>query len=306
MIPETLFLVTLLLYIVSAGLFHVPLLVRGARSLRWAQAAAAVGFITHSIAIVERSIVLGHAPYVLLREAVSTIAWTIVLLTLLMHWRRKTTSLGSPAMALASLLMLMADTLPVFGEAHPLIPQIYEDPVDAHIGAIVAAFGAFALAFSAALLYLLQERRLKEKRVHPGQPGTLSLVEVEQVANSFAAFGFSMLSLGLLLGILYAAGGLWKGFWFLEPIVLATAVTWAIYALYLYRRGVRGTRGRANMYYLLAGFSFAFFTLIFIRVLLPGQHGFRMGDTSSRIQRILMPAASPDPYQSPGGSAPEQ
>jgi ABC-type uncharacterized transport system permease subunit len=294
-IPDLLFLATLLCYVLSAGLYHVKILVRGAKGMRLAQTAAVLGFITHTIAILERSIVLGHAPYVQLREAVSTIAWVIVLLTLLVQWRRHTTALGAPALALASLMMLMADTLPVFGKTDPLIPQIYESPVDAHIGAIVAAFGAFALAFSAAILYLVQERRLKEKRVRAGQIGTLSLVEIEQVANSFAAFGFSMLSLGLMLGIVWAAGGLWKGPWFAEPIVLATAATWAVYAWYLYKRGVRGSRGRSNMYYLLAGFSLAVFTLLIIRVLLPGQHGFRMGEHGPQSSRILraLPGALP-------------
>jgi ABC-type transport system involved in cytochrome c biogenesis permease subunit len=271
---QPLFLAALLLYFLSAGLYAVPLLVRGASTARAAQAAACIGFLAHSAAIVERAIVLGHAPYVELREAVATIAWVIVLLTLLIEWRRKTTALGALAMPLAGILMFMADALPVFGQTHPLIPTLYENPLKAHIGATVAGFGGFALAFCAAVLYLYQERRLKEKRARPGEPGTLSLVEIEQVANALAAFGFAMLSLGLLLGVIWAGSGLWHGRWVTEPIVLATLAIWAVYAAYLYRRGVRGSRGRANMYYLVTGFVLVACTVLLVRVLAPGRHGF--------------------------------
>ena len=269
-----LFLAALLLYFLSAGLYAVPLLVRGAATARWAQRVALAGFLAHSLGIAERAVALGHAPYVELREAVSTIAWVMVLLTLLVEWRRHTTALGALSMPLAGVLMFMADALPVFGTTHPLIPALYDDPLKAHIGATVAGFGGFALAFCAALLYLVQERRLKEKRARPGQPGSLSLVEIEQVANSLAAFGFAMLTLGLLLGVIWAGGGLWQGRWFVEPIVLTTLATWAVYAVYLYRRGVRGSRGRANMYFLIAGFALMACTVLLVRVLVPGRHGF--------------------------------
>lgn len=269
-----LFLAALLLYFLSAGLYAVPYLVRGAATARLAQAAALLGFLAHSAGIIERAVSLGHAPYVELREAVSTIAWVVVLLTLLVEWRRKTTALGVLAMPLAGILMFMADALPVFGTAHPLIPALYNDPLKAHIGATVAGFGGFALAFCAAVLYLVQERRLKEKRARPGEPGALSLVEIEQVANTLAAFGFAMLSLGLLLGVIWAGSGLWHGHWYAEPIVLTTLATWAVYAVYLYRRGVAGARGRANMYFLIAGFALVACTVLLVRVLAPGRHGF--------------------------------
>lgn len=276
-----LFLAALLLYFLSAGLYAVPYLVHGSLTTRtgrfrinMAQAVALLGFLAHSAAIVERAVILGHAPYVELREAVSTIAWVVVLLTLIVEWRRRTTALGVLAMPMAGILMFMADALPVFGPEHPLIPVIYDDPLKAHIGATVAGFGGFALAFCAALLYLIQERRLKEKRARPGEPGALSLVEIEQMANALAAFGFAMLTLGLLLGVIWAGSGLWQGRWWAEPIVLTTVATWAVYAVYLYRRGVHGARGRANMYFLIAGFGLTIGTVLLVRVLAPGRHGF--------------------------------
>jgi ABC-type transport system involved in cytochrome c biogenesis permease subunit len=270
---QALFTIALILYVLSAGLYHVPVLLRGSRGGRAAQIAALLGWLCQSAGIMQRSIVFHEAPYVTLRGAVATIAWVIVMLTLLVEWKRRTASLGVPAMPIAALMMVLADTLPLFGQTHPLMPVLHRNPMTAHIGSIVAAFGSFALAFCAALLYMVQERRLKQKRIAGARPDALSLTDIEQLANTLAAFGFSMLTLGLLLGGAWAASGVWKGRWYAEPVVLATIATWIVYATYLYMRGVKGSRGRVNMYYLIVGFALVAFTLLVIRPILPGQHG---------------------------------
>ena len=270
---QTAFTIALVLYFVSAGLYHVPILLKGTRGARPAQLAALLGWLFQTAGIVHRSYTLGLAPYVDLRGAVMTVAWVIVLLTLIVEWRRHTATIGVPAMPVAALTMVMADTLPLFGKVHPLMPSLYRNPMTAHIGSIVTSFGCFAFAFCLALLYMVQERRLKRKLLRTARPGALSLADIEHLANTFAAFGFSMLTLGLLLGFLWAASGVWKGNWYMEPIVLATMATWAVYAGYLYIRGVRGSRGRGNMYFLIIGFSLAVLTLLVVRPILPGQHG---------------------------------
>ncbi|HEY3412918.1 MAG TPA: cytochrome c biogenesis protein CcsA [Armatimonadota bacterium] len=267
------FTIALVLYFVSAGLYHVPVLLNGKRGARPAQIAALVGWLFQTAGIAHRSLTLGLPPYVELRGAVMTVAWVIVLLTLVVEWRLHTATLGVPAMPVAALAMVMADTLPLFGGIHPLMPSLYRDPMSAHVGSIVAAFGCFALAFCLALLYMVQERRLKRHTLRTTRPGALSLTDIEHLANTFAAFGFSMLTLGLLLGFVWAASGVWKGNWYMEPIVLATIATWAVYAGYLYIRGVKGSRGRGNMYFLIIGFTLAVFTLLVVRPILPGQHG---------------------------------
>lgn len=269
----TLFTITVVLYFVSAGLYHVRLLIPGAKIARAARVVAVVGWLFHTAGIAQRSMLLGQAPYLELRGAAMTMAWVIVGLTVLIEWRHKSSILGVPAMPIAALTMVLADTLPMFGNAHPLLPALYRNPLTAHIGSIVTAFGCFALAFCAALLYMVQERRLKHKRKMSTRPGGMALTEIEELANSVTAFGFSMLTLGLLLGLAWAASGTWKGHWYLQPIVLTTVATWVVYAAYLYRRGILGSRGRSNMYYLIVGFSLAALTLFVIRTILPGQHG---------------------------------
>lgn len=269
----TFFTITVILYFVSAGLYHVRLLIPGAKMARAAQGVAIAGWLFHSAGIAQRSLVLGQPPYMELRGAVMTMAWVVVGLTILVEWRHKASILGVPAMPIAALTMVLADTLPMFGSAHPLLPALYHNPLTAHIGSIVTAFGCFALAFCTALLYMVQERRLKQKRRISAQPGAMALTEIEELANTLTAFGFSMLTLGLLLGLAWAASGTWKGNWYLQPIVLATVATWVVYAAYLFRRGIMGSRGRSNMYFLIVGFSLAAITLFVVRTILPGQHG---------------------------------
>jgi ABC-type transport system involved in cytochrome c biogenesis permease subunit len=270
-VGQALFTAALVLYFVSAGLYHVPVLLRRVHDARPAQIAALVGLLFHTAGILQRSLVSHQAPYLELHGAVATMAWVIVLLTLVVEWRTRTTSLGVPAMPIAAIAMVLADTLPTFGKADALMPGLNHNPMTAHIGSIVAAFGCFALAFCTALLYMVQERRLKHKQLTKTRPGAMPLMEIEKLASTFAAFGFSMLTLGLVLGVVWAFNR-WKGDWYVDPIALATYAIWVVYAAYLYVRGVKGLRGRTNMYFLIIGFSLAAFTLLIVRLLLPGQH----------------------------------
>lgn len=271
-VSHALFIAALLLYTAGAGLYHVRFLTRNGGAVP-AHIATALGWIAHTIAIGIRTLELGHAPYVQFSEAVSTMAWVIVLLTLAIEFRKQMSALGAFSMPIVVLVMFLADTLPSSNGYSPILAGLSDNPLKSHIGALVTAFGAFALSFCAALLYLLQERRLKRKQM-PSHANEPSLAEVESLALSLAAFGFSLLSLGLVLGVVTAWQGAWKGQWLFQPIVLTTFATWLMYAVLLFRRGVLGKRGRQTVYYLLVGFVIAAATLLFVRAAFPGQHRF--------------------------------
>jgi ABC-type transport system involved in cytochrome c biogenesis permease subunit len=267
-------LAALALYAVSAALYHVRSLVTRTRSIAVPHAVAGVGLLAQTTGIIQRTAALGHAPYLELSEALATIAWALVLLTLVAESRKRTTAFGVLSMPMAVVILFLAGILPDVDNRHTLAPLLNDRGWMAHIGSITAAFGALALAFCAAVAYLVQERRLKEKTLGPADKAGLSLADIEQVANWLTAFGFSMLTLGLLMGALWASTGVWHGRWYTEPIVLATVAMWIVYAAYLFQRSVRGERGRSNMRLLIAGFVLAFSTVLLVRLLFPGQHRF--------------------------------
>lgn len=264
----------LALYALSAALYHVRSLVTRTHSVAIPHAIAGIGLLAQTTAIIQRTAALGHAPYLELSEALATIAWALVLLTLITESRKRTTVFGVLSMPMAVVILFLAGILPDVDNTNAQMPLLYDRGWTAHIGSITAAFGALALAFCAAVAYMVQERRLKEKTLGPKEGTGLSLADIEQAANWLTAFGFSMLTLGLLMGALWASTGVWHGRWYTEPIVLATVATWMVYGAYLFQRSIRGERGRSNMRLLIAGFVLAFGTVLLVRLLFPGQHRF--------------------------------
>jgi len=130
----------------------------------------------------------------------------------------------------------------------------------------------FALAFSASLLYLLQERRLKARRA----PGLLrrlpSLETLDRLNYACLVWGLVLLTLGIVSGIVWAHSA-WGRFWSSDPKLVFSLVTWAIYVVLLQGRMTAGWRGRWAATLTIAGFAVIVLSLVGVNVLALGNHG---------------------------------
>lgn len=122
-----------------------------------------------------------------------------------------------------------------------------------HVMANLAGAALFMLAGGAALLYLIHERRLKQKR-SPGLIGSLPPLEVlDQAVHRFLITGFPLLTLGVLSGTIWAKS-LETG----RPEEILRAVlgygTWLLIATVLLLRVAAGWRGRRSAYGTIAAF----------------------------------------------------
>ncbi len=126
-----------------------------------------------------------------------------------------------------------------------------------HVLVLLFGFAALALAFSLAVLYLAQSRLLKRKQIRGFMERIPPLASVGQAGHWMAIIGFSLLTLGILTGVL-AAPTVWGEQWYLHPAalrsVIPTAVAWVIYAAYLGCSLGLGWQGRRTTYFLIAGF----------------------------------------------------
>jgi ABC-type transport system involved in cytochrome c biogenesis permease subunit len=120
-------------------------------------------------------------------------------------------------------------------------------------------------------MYLLQERQLKAKR-----PGALyyrlpSLETLDRITYRTLTLGFPFLTLGLLLGALWARTA-WGSVFAFDPLALFSFLAWLVYAATLGGRAVAGWRGRRAAYFAVVGFGVLLLTLG-AGFLLPGRHG---------------------------------
>jgi len=228
------------------------------------------GCFAHGASIAFRSWMVGHMAVTTFEEALSFLALVLVGMFLLVQLRRPLVALGAVVSPLAFGLTLAADA--VYRGVRPLPPVLDSAWLPVHVVLSVLGDAVFALAFSASLLYLVQERRLKARRT----PGVLrylpSLETLDRVNYRCLVWGLILLTLGIVSGIVWAHTA-WGRFWSRDPKLVFSLVTWAIYVVLLQGRMTAGWRGRWAATLTIAGFAVIVFSLVGVNVLALGNHG---------------------------------
>jgi ABC-type uncharacterized transport system permease subunit len=132
-----------------------------------------------------------------------------------------------------------------------------------HVGFVLVALAGFTLASALSALYLWQERRLKRREATILRRPAPSLATLDRVAARTVLVSLPALTLGIAVGIerLVARGDR------IDALVVATLVTWAVWAGYVVLRAV-GWSGRRAAYVALAGFVL----VVVVRLALPAVH----------------------------------
>ena len=143
-------------------------------------------------------------------------------------------------------------------ELHPALAHL-------HVLLASAGFGSLAVAGAAGALYLVHHKSIKEHRAAPHS--VLPSLEALDRANGAAlALGFTLLSLGVLSGVLWvleSEGRLWPG----GLHANATLAAWALYAVVALLRFVRRESARRAALQSALGFGLLLVAVVGMRVL---------------------------------------
>jgi ABC-type transport system involved in cytochrome c biogenesis permease subunit len=130
-----------------------------------------------------------------------------------------------------------------------------------HIPLLVLSYVFLLAAAAVGVLFIVQERRIKQHEALAVASRLPSLETMEAFIYRMILASFPLLTLGMLLGSHWAV--LTRGrFWGWDPTETFSLVTWMIYAIYLSLRWARGWRGRRSTYLALAGFGVILLTLV--------------------------------------------
>src|SRR5881296_1784374 len=228
------------------------------------------GFVAHGLSIAGRSWTAGHMAVTTLDEALSFLALLLVALFLLVHLRRPLLALGAVVSPLAFGLTLAADA--VYRGVRPLPPVLDSAWLPVHVVLSFLGDAVFALAFSASLLYLIQERRLKTHRGRGVLRHLPSLETLDRVNYACLVWGLVLLTLGIVSGIIWAHEA-WGRSWSTDPKLVFSLLTWAVYVVLLQGRMTAGWRGRWAATLTIAGFAVIVLSLVSVNVLALGNHG---------------------------------
>src|SRR5438105_9479032 len=191
------------------------------------------GLAVHSAAIILRSVAAGHIAVTTFAEALSFLAVVLVAIFLAVQARRPLVALGAVVSPLAFGLGLAAYA--AYSGARPLPPVLDSAWLPVHVVLSFLGDAVFALAFSASLLYLVQERRLKARRGHGTFRFLPSLETLDRLNYACLVWGLILLTLGIVSGIVWAHTA-WGRFWSSDPKLVFSLVTWGIYVVVLQGR----------------------------------------------------------------------
>jgi cytochrome c-type biogenesis protein CcsB len=265
-----LFGITFAFYCAAAILYLWNVLGGSGLTGRLATGAAVLGLAAHTGAIAARGIAVGRMPFTNLFESLSFSIWALVAIYLLMERRYRITALGAFVSLVAFGTILGSSVLPK-NINDSLVPALKSHWSSIHVTTSLISYASFALAFGAAIGYILQERMLKAKRITVLQKHLPSLDVMDHLAYRMVAIGFPMLTLGVITGSLWAQTA-WGSYWNWDPKETWSLITWLVYAAYLHVRIVQGWRGKWANRLLIAGFACILITYFGVNFLAAGLH----------------------------------
>lgn len=227
------------------------------------------GFIIHSMLVVTAGVISGSIPVQNLHQTLSFAAWVLAGVFVLLRWRTRLRILGVLAAPLITFTTIAAFLVP--DTAVRFKTSLASIWLILHVVVIFIGEAALALACGAGILYLLQERSIKEKKRRFFFKRLPSLELLDSTGHAFIIIGFTALTFGLIMGFVYARA-VWGRFWGWDPKEVWSGITWLIYAALLHERLVAGWRGRRAAILAIIGFAAMIFTFLGVNILLEGHH----------------------------------
>lgn len=269
--PELLFAVTVIIYFISCLGYIIYLASRKKNLAYFSFYVTLLGFIIHSIWLALRWRTAHYIPLSNLYESVSFFAWAIIFIYLIVETRHRLLVAGAFVLPVAFLLACFG--LLLDKEVKPLMPSLQSFWLGLHVSTCFLGYGSFAIAFSLGLMHILQERQLKSKKLGALFLRLPSLDVLDKLEYRTIAFGFTMLTLGIISGSIWAQSA-WGRYWSWDPKETWSLITWFIYAIYLHARLISGWRGRKAAYLVIVGFLVVLFTYLGVSFLLSGLHSY--------------------------------
>ncbi len=232
-----------------------------------ASSTSLAGFLGITGALVVYTIGVGRVPLASMFEFGLFFLWSIVGIHLWIESKYKLKQLGFIVLPMAFAFVLWL--LMIEKGSRPLMPALRSNWLYFHVFTAIMAYGAFAVSFAVALLYLIKD----------GAGGSIAknLPELETLDNltyKIIIAGMPFLTLCIVTGAVWAEYA-WGTYWSWDPKETWSLITWFIYAAYLHARFVANWKGKKAVYLALGGFLAVLFTFFGVNLLLPGLHSYK-------------------------------
>ena len=227
------FWLAFLLYGAAFAVFLYHLFGRHAALNNLGLALVVAGLVCQTAAIVLRGLSAGRVPIVGAYESLSMVAWSIVLVYLVLELFTRIKAIGLYVMPVVLVLLTVA--LVEYQAPRSLMPALRSDIVVLHVIVMFVAIGCLYVAGGAAIIYLVEEALLRRHRLG-GVLGRLpSLATLEKLVYHATLLGLPFLTMGMVAGIIRAETFNVPHWWF-DALVLLSLGAWAVYLVLLWGR----------------------------------------------------------------------
>ena len=240
-------------------------------------------FTAHTLSLVWRWYLSGHAPWSDAYESMIYVAWSVMLFGLLFG-RKSNLTIASAAFVCSMILMVAHWNWmdPAIANLQPVLQGYW---LMIHVSVIVASYGPFAIGFIlglvALLLMILTNKTNKERML-------INIKELTIINELALTVGLVMLTIGNFLGGMWANES-WGRYWGWDPKETWALISIMIYAFVIHMRLVPGLRGRwlYNLMSVLA-FGSILMTYFGVNFYLSGLHAYASGDQILSFQFIAI------------------
>jgi len=219
---------------------------------RWNFVVMLAGFLLQTAFLEERSSVVGRCPLTNLFEVLVFLAWSVVLLYFVVGSTYRLSLLGMFTAPLVFLIQVFAQLLPAAAQPAVRKPSSGFWP-EMHAAISLVAYGAFALAFVAGVMFLVQERHLKRHNLNSFFRNLPPIANLSVATQRLMLAGFALLTIGIVAGF-------FAGHTAAATIVLAVCV-WLPYGAVLVMRRTHRFSSRRIAWLAVAAFILALGTL---------------------------------------------
>ena len=233
-------------------------------------------FALHTIGLIARWYISGHAPWSNAYESIIYIAWSTMFFGLAFDRKSKLTVASS---AFVTAMILWAASLnwidPEIANLQPVLNSYW---LMIHVAVIVASYGPTALGmilgFVSLLLIFFTNEKNKEKM-------DLNIQELTYINEMALTIGLIMLTIGNFLGGQWANES-WGRYWGWDPKETWALISIMVYAFVIHMRFVPTLRGKW-IFNLMSMFAFLsiLFTYYGVNFHLVGLHSYASGEAES-------------------------
>ncbi|CAM3671344.1 Cytochrome c assembly protein [Flavobacterium saliperosum S13] len=230
-------------------------------------------FILHTIGLIARWYISGHAPWSDAYESMIYVGWATMFFGLAFG-RKSELTVASTAFVAAMILMIAHWSWmdPAIANLQPVLNSYW---LMIHVAVIVASYGPFTLGMILGIVSLLLILLTNEKNKKKME---LNIKEITIINEMALTVGLVMLTIGNFLGGQWANES-WGRYWGWDPKETWALISIMVYAFVIHMRFVPALRGKW-IYNLVSVFAFysILMTYFGVNFYLSGLHSYAKGD----------------------------